>query len=187
MDLFEKYLASQEEIGDFGRKGVSVRGYITRQLEEKPGESRQDGLSRFRPVGGRRGFGPGDKCHFVEVVGPHVQAGASGVAYTNREYIVKCSAPGPGGKPCGRTGIATYHQLYYQSLYSCGCTVRPKHPPIRLEGQRIGLVEVLRWTADYGGMWELVCHECGEVLYRKTVYQVRAAGASCSSHKTAVA
>jgi hypothetical protein len=82
---------------------------------------------------------------------------------------------------CGKEVTINYGQIYYKTIYSCGCTPRPKHPPIRLEGQTIGLVEVMRW-AEEEIAWEVVCHECGALLYRRRTSEVREAGKSCETH-----
>jgi hypothetical protein len=100
---------------------------------------------------------------------------------THRKVDVKCVArTGVDGAECGKVFVVVYQQLYNASVYSCGCTPKPKHPPIRLEGQRHGRVEVLRWAGEEA--WELICHECGEILYRRNAEQVRRAGESCQGH-----
>ena len=91
------------------------------------------------------------------------------------EYDVECE--------CGETIKANYHQIYYATIYSCGCTVRPKHPPIRLENQTIGQLRVMRWADEQpGGAWECVCQECGGILYFKKAKELREASGSCEAH-----
>jgi hypothetical protein len=117
----------------------------------------------------------GAKIGICEVLGPVYVKGRFGV-YSNRLYSLKCR--------CGKQIEATYHQIYYGNVYSCGCEVRPKHPPIRLEGRTIGCLEVLRWAIEEAA-WELVCLECGAILYLQTTREVREQSADCSTHKLA--
>ena len=85
------------------------------------------------------------------------------------------------GKECGKGLKISYRTLYTGSVFSCGCLLRAKHPPIRLEGSRQGNAEVLRWSEE-DAAWEVICHACGNVLYLKTAKEVRAAGLSCVGH-----
>jgi hypothetical protein len=105
----------------------------------------------------------GRQFNKVEILGRIMQKGKMGY-YSNSHYALQCA--------CGNVFEATYHACYMQSPYSCGCIPRPRHPPIRLEGQTIGVLEVLRWAEDQRA-WEVVCQECGSLLYVETVRELR--------------
>lgn len=172
MDIFEKFVEDESNDGE-------VASIFNSQVQDRlhvVGGSEAD-LPRVEGKAPRGGYAPGYRVNYFTVQGKHYKKGTYG-QFSNGDYIVKCV--------CGKKMLASYHQIYYGTAFSCGCIARAKHPPIKLEGQRIGRVEVLRWTQEYGGTWEIVCHECGELLYRKTSHQVRAAGQSCASHQTEV-
>jgi hypothetical protein len=114
----------------------------------------------------------GRKINLLTVKGLRKKQGRNGPISTGI-YEAVCQ--------CGKEITLNYGQIYYKTVYSCGCTPRPKHPPIRLEGQTIGLVEVLRW-AEEEAAWEVVCRECGALLYRRRTSEVREAGKSCDTH-----
>lgn len=131
-------------------------------------------------------FPPGTKVNFLEVLGPVQRTSRTGRMVSQRMHNCICIAPtAEGGGPCGTPLEVSYQQLYQASVYSCGCVARPKHPPIRLEGQKFGRVKVLRWAETEA--WELACEVCGQVLYRRSAQEVREAGDSCEQHGIASA
>ena len=124
---------------------------------------------------------PGARINLLEVLGQEVRQGRYRPV-TRSKYRCRCLAKsGPDGAVCGAPVTYGYQQLYYENVYSCGCTPRPKHPPIRLENRRFGRVTVLRWALEEGA-WELACEECGKVFYRKDSKAVEQAGESCEGH-----
>lgn len=114
----------------------------------------------------------GRQVNLFKVQGLRVKNGRYGPISTGK-YAVTCV--------CGKQTDVKYAQIYYGTIYSCGCRPRPKHPPIRLEGQTIGLIEVMRW-AEEENAWEVVCLECGALIYRRRTSEVREAGESCETH-----
>lgn len=153
--------------------------YLAREGAEPPADRlKRKGLSGERG----RHIPAGTKIRDLEILGPDTQQGRYG-SYWNRQYRVKCIVK-HGDQECGRELTVTYGQLYYSHLISnCGCKPLAKHPPIRLEGLRFGRVEVMRWEPEDGGGWEIVCHECGALMYRETKKEVALAGQSCDGHE----
>jgi hypothetical protein len=180
MDIFEEFLFRES----LSSTKISTRVINSERIIGQPEDGQANGErpEDWSGLPGRRGFAPKTVVNYVRVLGPYVQTGQHG-RYSNRKYRVQCIAPtGPGKSECGKKGLVTYHQLYYGTIFSCGCLPRPKHPPIRMEGQRVGCLDVLRWCGEYGGSWECVCVECGALLYRKTVADVRLSSRSCDNH-----
>lgn len=135
----------------------------------------------MRHLGGRRGIPPGTLVNHVRVVGQDIKKGDLAL-FSQRDYRVECIAKtGDKGGACGKRFVATYHQIYYRTLFSCGCLKRLRHPPIQLEDDQVGVLRVLRWDELQG--WECVCQECGEVMYARRIDEVRALGMKCPPHR----
>lgn len=131
----------------------------------------------------KNAFREGEVINYVRVIGLHLVQGRYG-PLSRGMYDCECIAPtGQDGAECGKKLVLQYRTLYYRSRYSCGCLKRIKHPPVMLEGDKFGRLEVLRWTEEKGGTWECVCHECARLIYIRTVKIIRAHAESCEGHE----
>lgn len=118
-------------------------------------------------------FLPGRRVNKTMILG-RVLPSAKGSYSGSRTYLLLCD--------CDKIFRAEYDEIYYRNVFSCGCMKRQKHPPIKMEGERIGRLEVMRWDEEEGA-WECVCHECAEIIYRKTVKEMRVQAEDCTWHK----
>lgn len=112
-----------------------------------------------------------------------MKANRDGRQVSGRMHKCRCIAPsGKGGAVCGNPIVVSYQQLYGKNVYSCGCVRRPKHPPIRHEGEHHGPVTVVCWSYT-ARAWELACSACGLTFFRNSTKEVEAAGVSCEGHE----
>lgn len=133
------------------------------------------------PFRGSRLFKPGTKVGAAVVLGQDWHEGRLG-PIGNRRYRLKCLAPtGEKGAECGREFPATYHQLYMGRVESCGCAQRQRRPHQRLDHYKVGTLEVLGWDEERR-LWEVICHICGSVIYRKTKSQIDKDSDNCAPH-----
>ena len=171
-DIAKKYIAKSAKTS---QKVASTPPQNSKSYKQQPVDGEPEGTDEEPELPQatlNRMIKPGLQVNLLTVIGPYKKTGKYGT-FSNREYTVRCQ--------CGRIVRATYAQVYQKSLYSCGCTPRPKHPPIRLEGKVIGDFDVIQWVEDEGfdeqgqvrGAWESVCKTCGAIKYFRTVSELR--------------